>query len=363
MGVFPVAFSHGPIARWVAQKLQVEAIEGIVEIDDPRAFADHMARSKNAIGFCAFGTIDFRMRCLTIDGEAPVISYVKYCAAKGAGTYGHYFETYPLLLPVNIPQGAAVKPFEPHQLRQLCFAGPTRLGSFFPGKDPKVAMQRPTNEVAPFIRDAGITVMALNGEVKPGCESEDCTDAAYLPGLLATGIDAVVSETMAADKDFARHSVSRLTLDQPIRRTVRGLGMAVIGGRVTATDLPALQTQVRQAKARGDLIAAALEASNEDFAKMAPALRSAGAIAVVNIANTKVEPWNLDDMGVIAPGLGAPFVPKREESVAALLVFSFYGDKFVSAEPIMVNSSNGSTRRLMGRRALDEMKRVIATAP
>lgn len=351
--------SHGPVAQWLARKLGASLNVAIRRIDDSRAFADHMARARHTIGFGAFEDLDFRMRCLTIDGESPTLSYVKYCAAKGAGTFGHYFDTYPLLIPVSSPPKEHQSRFNPHQFRRICLAGPGILGPFNPGKDRKVAIQRPTNEVAPYLRDAGITVLALGGPVTPDCGSDDCTDAAFFPGLLATGMDAFVSPDDSQNALFAPHSISRLTPDAPIVRTVRGKKMMVAGGRATPKDLPVLVKTIRQARAQGVLTAAALFASPEDFDKMARALRSAGAAAVANLAASGVAAWDRTDKGVIAPGLGAPFVPKSQESQAALLVLTFYEDRFIAAQPILVESRNGVTRRLAGRRLRDALQMVV----
>lgn len=354
--------SRGPVAQWVAKRLRVENIGQIKRIDNPTAFVNYMASSKNAIGLCTFEDLDYRMKCLTVDGEAPTISYVKYCAAKGAGTYGHYFDTYPLLIPVSVPKGISRTYFNPHELRRIVLSGPMKMGAFDPGRDKNVTAQRRTNEVAPYLRDAGLTVIGFNKPIRNGCNSNDCTAADFLPGVLATGMDAFVYDKKDMDDMMAGHSIVRLTPGHPIERDVRGMRMTVVGGSCGVEDADILIENVRKAKAGGGLVAAALGCSKEDFSKLSPVLEKAGAAVVTNVLATSIQPWKITRHGVITPGLGPSFVNKNEEGDGVLLVLTFYKNRFISIDPIMVSSTMGITRRLAGSWAIDALKKVIQPA-
>lgn len=354
--------SRGPVAEWVAKKLRVENPAQIKRIDNAAAFVNYMAASKNAIGLCTFEDLNYRLKCLTIDGEAPTISYIKYCAAKGAGTYGHYFDTYPILVPVSVPKKVSRPYFEPHEFRRFVFAGPLKMGAMNTDRDKMIEAQRRTNEVSPYLRDAGLTVIGFDSPIKEGCDSNDCTSVDFLPGVLATGLDAFVYGKEDMDEMMSTHSLARLRPGHPIERDVRGKKMVVAGGVCTEDDAETLVLDVQKAKTGGALITAALGCSEDDFSVLAPLLEKAGAAAVANVTATSILPWHVSTAGVTMPGLGPSFMPKNEDGNGVLLVLTFYKDRFISVNPMMVNTNMGITRKRAGSWATEAFKKLIPPA-
>ena len=352
--------SCGPVAQWLAKLLKVKVDITIERIDDADKFADFIIKNRNAIGFCTFNDLSGKLRCLNIDGESPVKSYIKFCAAKGAGTYGHYFDTYPLLIPISIPKGEKLEYFMPHQLRQIVIAGPATFGPIDKSKETYIAAGHPTNDVVPYFRDAGLAIVPFRGDIKENCDSDDCTDTDFLTGILATGLDSYTGAGQGLEEFLSPHFIEGVAPGSPITRNIRGLDMTIAGGKAGPGDLNTLIKDVKEAKAKGSIVATAIWAENADFEKMAFALLKEGAVAVVNIKQTTLLPWTIKREGVIVPGLGASFLPKSKDNVAMILALTFYKEKFIGIEPIMIESRNGVTRKLSGIRVTDALKLLTA---
>jgi len=353
--------SCGPVAKWLAKLLKVKIDVEIKRIDDPDKFSSYIFNNPGAIGFCTFNDLNAKLRCLNVDGESPIKSYIKYCAAKGAGTYGHYFDTYPLLIPVSIPEKNRRVYFEPHQLRQFIIAGPATFGSIDKNKETYIAAGHPTNDVVPYFRDAGLAILPFKGDIQANCNSDDCTDTDYITGILATGLDSYAGNGVGLTDFFGTNFVKNVAPGSPVIKDVRGLEMTLVGGKASIADLNILIEDIRKAVAKGSIVACAIWAEKTDFEKISFSLLEQGATAVVNIKQTDLLNWILKEEGIIAPGLGASFLPKSKNNVALILALTFYKEKLIGIEPIMVESRNGVTRRLSGVRATDALKILTAT--
>jgi hypothetical protein len=209
------------------------------------------------------------------------------------------------------------------------------------------------------MREAGLTAMSFSGPIKNDCASDDCSNAAFFPGILATGIDVFMGEGAGLDELFGPHLIQKLRPGNPILRTVRGQPMALVGGKATGLDLETLVNEIKTARANNAVVAAALWSEPGDFDLLAQALAKAGAAGVVNLKSKTILPWEVTRDSVIAPGLGEAFVPKMGDSIAVILVVTFYGNKMIEAEPIMVHSTNGATRKMSGKRGVDELRALV----
>jgi amidohydrolase family protein len=351
--------SYGPVAEILANKFNVELLDKIKTLPNAEAFADYMAGRSNAIGLCTFDQIDPRLRSLTVDGEAPVNPYVKYCAAKGAGTYGHYFETYPLLLPITAPNWNDVDEFEPHRIRRFALAGPSSLGPYKSQKEERVAVMSPTNDLAPYLRDAGLTIFALQGPIQDNCAQPDCTDSRYIPTILATGIDASVFSEAVAKETAALPDVERLLPGRALSRNVRGLDMVLVGGSVTPADLPELVSQTKAAARSNAIIAAALQCRPDQFDSFVDPLLKAGASAVVNVGSPDVEPWEFRDGKPVIRGLGRPLVVPGQSTQAVVFRLTFYDRKLIASDAVTVGSDGSGTRELVGGQAQTVLRKTL----
>ena len=353
--------SRGNIAELLAKRLKIDPAPKVRQIDSRAAFVKYMIDHPEAVGFCAFEDLDFQIRCMAVDGEAPPIPYIKYCSAKGAGTYAYYFDTYPLLVPVSMPKGTDAPRFNPHKIRRIILAGAGRLGPMTDaGKTDIRNVLRRTNYISPHLRDAGLTAIALDGPLEENCTKDSCTDSGYLPALLATGADAVLSRQKDIATLLSPHSIQVPAVGSPVVRDVRGMQVALVGGQVSGNDLPGLLEDIKSVSAAGHRIVAALGASAEDFDILAPKLMEAGVTAAVNLYTPEVKPWTISKTGVIAPGLGPVFVPGNSSEPSAVLVLTYYDDKFIQVEAVMVESREGMSREISGPALTKAFKKMTA---
>ena len=333
----------------------------VKRFDDADKFVDYLVKHPNALGIGTFDQADFRLRVVSIDGESPVIPYIKYCASKGAGTVLNYFGTYPLLAPLSMADDVDVPTFDPHQLRRFALAGPVRIGRFDAGSNARVAAVRPTIDIAPLLREAGITALAIDGPITEDCSDDSCSDARFFSGLLGTRMEGyIATDPQSVAKIFAPHHVEPIAPGHPLSQSVRGKGMTLVGGMVTPEQLPALLADVKASVDRGDLTAAALWASDSDFESMVNPLLEAGASVVVNLREKRLLPWKVTDRGVIAPGIGAPILPKDQTGRAVLLQLTFYKDRLIEVTPVAVETANAQSRVLVGAEVQETLRPLFA---
>jgi len=351
--------SRGPIAHWLARLLKVKTNVSVKRIDDPEKFTDFILKNRSAIGFCSFGDLSAKLRCLKIDGESPALSYIKYCAGKGSGKYEYYFNTYPLLIPISFPDKSKRNRFFPHELRSFVISGPATFGPIEKNKETINAAMHPTNDVAPYYRDAGIALLPFKGDITENCHGDDCTDSKYMPGILATGLDAYIGKSGGERKFFDPHGIFEIGPGHPVTRDVRGMLMTLVGGRVQPGDLGKLVLDIKVARKKGALVAAAVWVDKEDFDKIASVFTKAGVKVVVNVNGLELAPWSINGDKVTVAGMGPSFLPKSKDGKGMLLTLTFYKDKFIAIEPVMIESGNGATRKLSGSRAADAMKTII----
>lgn len=115
--------SFGGFAKFIADRLEAPLVATVVEFDTPEELLDALVNEGDLLGFVPLARLDGRVEVLTVDGDNPCVSNVRFCASKGSPTVRNYFPTYPLLIPIAYPEDAPAPVFDPYQLRTFLIAG------------------------------------------------------------------------------------------------------------------------------------------------------------------------------------------------------------------------------------------------
>ncbi len=313
--------SLGPLAQIVANQLDAPLVIKVELFDDPMKLRRGVEESGDLLGIIPFGDLNGRLSVLSVDGDNPCASNVKYCASKAAPTVSNYFSTYPLLIPVAYSADESAEKFDPFKIRTVFIGGRIRaeepdLNVVTPHMqsdglpDIQATRMRPIYEILPYVRRNDFNIFL--GDTPESYE-------AFLMRCL--GARAIISPS-------AIHRFDAASARPPAN---------VISGRIRG--LP-----VRLAGAAGDFSPRAfnvLTLAHKDKEAVNSGL-AAGADMVVSSEGLEA-----------VKGLGALEVPLGsflgdEESMGAFAVLSFYDHRLSNIEIVPTQTLQGEVQRRFG---------------
>lgn len=131
--------SYGPLVRIVADRLDAPLQAKVLVFDDIGAMREAIESRGDLLGILPFADLDGRLAVISVDGDNPCVSNLRFCAAKAAPTVSAYFSTYPLLIPASFPEDARTRSFDPFEIRTILIAGRIRVPGPIPSLSPEGA--------------------------------------------------------------------------------------------------------------------------------------------------------------------------------------------------------------------------------
>ncbi|MCZ7585914.1 MAG: amidohydrolase family protein [Deltaproteobacteria bacterium] len=326
--------SYGPLAKVVADQLDVPLVAPLDIHHDAAEATRAIERDGDLLGIIPLANVPTHLEVITVDGDNPLVSNIKYCASKSSPTIAHYFTTYPLLIPVRFGEDANTEPFDPFEIRTVLIGGRVTAKDEGPiiapvdaeTEDRLADAMRPVYDILPSIRAADFSVFLG----RPTTEREQ-----FLLRVLG-------ASATADNGRVARFGTEPDPAGAVCESAIRGVPVSVAGN---PTSMPE----------HGIRIAALPAGATDDDVQAALA---AGAHAV--LAGDRLEA--VAGLGALKTDLGSFFGDTGATGAYAFL--SFYGDRLVSADVVPVMTEGGIVARRYGEQArrlmLDAYSNVAA---
>ncbi len=368
-----------PLERWVPARLKIDRPVPIEVVPNAEALLALMAQDPGVLAMVPFDQLRPEMKVMQVDGETPTGRYVRDCAKRGGATVGTYFHSYPLLVPLAVPQKPPVEMvYEPYQLRSVILSG---------GMLPAVMAGRAVGDVQPatdavfelgnLLREADLALTAIESPLTADCVPQDrqlCTNRAWLGALDFTGIDIVAALGRhlndfgpAALTDtlnlYRRHSVQAFQAGAPnaALMQIRGRAFTFLGydaGYLASWAPETMQQEIKQALADDALVFVYFyqdeNSDSEALVKTAQAAIDAGAQAAIITGRFAPRGMTLYRGRIVARGLGNLSLAGSDKpgtDLAFLARHVFYRDRLISIDLVPLQAKSNTVQITHGTTA------------
>ncbi len=316
--------SYGPLVQIAADQLDAPLLANVTIFDDPAKLREAVYKSGDMLGIIPFGDLNGRLAVLSVDGDNPCVSNVKYCASKAAPTIANYFSTYPLLIPIAWPADQSVEKFDPFEIRTIFIGGQITATEpdlqlvkphILPDGTPDIQATRmkPIYEILPHIRRNDFTVFA-DGDIN--------SYEAFLMRCLGTR--SLVSEISISPFGFTSEKTPTLRVDNSIR------GMPI-----------RLTSNVKEISDEG-LTVLMLPGDDPDAIRRGI---SDGANVVISESGLQA----VRGIGLLKAPLGSFY--GEDNSSGAYAILSYYSHQLCNIEIVPTHTTQGEVQRRFGSEA------------
>ncbi len=367
-----------PLDQWIPRRMKVDRPVKIEVAPNAEALLALLARDPGTLAMVPFDQLTPAMKVLLVDGEAPTGRYVRDCAKRGGATIGTYFHSYPVLIPLAVPDAIPAEMiYDPYQIRTVMI-GDDILPAELPGGEAG-DVQPADDAIFPLgamLRESDVAMTVVESPLVDNCASAPgdnrlCTDRRWLAALDFTGVDVVaalgrhlldygqlaLTETLAL---FRRHSIAPFQsgITNAVTIHVRGQSFVFLGydsGYLSSWSADTLRQEVKQAMAGGGRVFVFLyqdqTADEQSMQGAARAAIEAGAETALIVGRFPPRPMALYQQHVLVRGLGNLADTDETQSgsdLAFLARYVFYQTQLVSVDLIPLQLKNKTVQVAAG---------------